>query len=89
MFSQNGAVNAQVMPIQCPKLRGNSRWKSGLEVLVGRFSDRRALNVEPDRAVQILFTLTSFETLDSLAANDPSLTEIEGEVLTLAESIWK
>ncbi len=67
----------------------DERRSSGLVVLVARLSDHHLLNVEPDRAVQILFTLTSFETFDSLAADNMSMTEVEGEILAMAETIWK
>lgn len=67
----------------------DDRRSSGLAVLVARLSDQHILNVEPDRAVQILFTLTSFETFDSLAADNLSMTEVEDEILVLAEAIWK
>ena len=67
----------------------DERRSSGLVVLVGRLSDQHFLAVEPDRAVQILFTLTSFETFDSLAADNLSMTEVEGEILAMAEVIWR
>jgi AcrR family transcriptional regulator len=67
----------------------DDRRSSGLVVLVARLSDQHVLNVEPERAVQILFTLTSFETFDSLAADNLSMTEVEDEVLAMAETIWK
>jgi AcrR family transcriptional regulator len=66
----------------------DERRSSGLVVLVARLSDQHVLNVEPDRAVQILFTLTSFETFDSLAADNLSMTEVENEILAMAETIW-
>ena len=67
----------------------DERRRSGLVVLVERLSDQHFLTVEPDRAVQILFTLTSFESFDSLAADNMSMTEVEGEILAMAETIWK
>src|ERR1035437_6318510 len=67
----------------------DERRSSGLVVLVTRLSDQHFLNVEPDRAVQILFTLTSFETFDSLAADNLSITDVENEILAMAEVIWK
>lgn len=67
----------------------DERRSSGLVVLVARLSDQHSLAVEPDRAVQILFTLTSFETFDSLAADNLSMTEVEGEILAMAEVIWR
>jgi AcrR family transcriptional regulator len=67
----------------------DERRRSGLVVLVERLSDQHFLTVEPDRAVQILFTLTSFESFDSLAADNLSMTEVEGEILAMAEVIWK
>jgi AcrR family transcriptional regulator len=71
-------------------ISSRDEWRrSGLDVLVGRLSDQHPLNVDPDRAVQILFTLTSFETFDSLAADNLSVTEVEGEILALAEPIWR
>ena len=66
----------------------DERRSSGVVVLVARLSDQHSLAVEPDRAVQILFTLTSFETFDSLAADNLSMTEVENEILAMAETIW-
>jgi AcrR family transcriptional regulator len=67
----------------------DERRNSGLVILVARLSDQHLLNVEPDRAVQMLFTLTSFETFDSLAADNLSMTEVEGEILAMTATIWK
>ena len=67
----------------------DERRSSGLMVLVARLSDQHFLAVEPDRAIQILFTLTSFETFDSLAADNLSMTEVEREILAMAEVIWR
>ena len=67
----------------------DERRSSGLVTLVARLSEQHFLNFEPDRAVQILFTLTSFETFDSLAADNLPITEVENEILAIAEVIWK
>jgi AcrR family transcriptional regulator len=67
----------------------DERRSSGLVTLVARLSEQHFLNFEPDRAVQILFTLTSFETFDSLTADNLSMTEVQDEILAMAETIWK
>ena len=44
--------------------------------------------VEPDLAVRMLYTLTSFETFDALAAASQALTEVTPDVLSIAEVAW-
>ncbi|MHB8312831.1 MAG: TetR/AcrR family transcriptional regulator [Candidatus Dormibacteria bacterium] len=66
----------------------DQRRRSGLSVLVGRLNDQHLLTFEPDRAVRMLYTLTSFETFDFLAAPGQPLTELSLDVLSLAEVVW-
>lgn len=66
----------------------DERRRAGLEVLVSRLSADHRLAVHTNRAVRLLYTLTSFETFDALAAADQALTEVTPDVLTLAEAIW-
>ncbi|MGH2387091.1 MAG: TetR/AcrR family transcriptional regulator [Chloroflexota bacterium] len=65
----------------------DSRRRAGLEVLVGRLSDEQSTAVESDRAVLILYVLTSFETFDALAQPDQELTDVVGEILQIAEAV--
>jgi AcrR family transcriptional regulator len=64
----------------------DERRRAGLQVLVGRLSDQRVITVEPDRAVNTLFALTSFETFDALADPGQELTDVVRDVLDLAEA---
>jgi AcrR family transcriptional regulator len=66
----------------------DERRRSGLEVLVVRLSDQHLLVVDTDLAVRMLYTLTSFETFDALAAADQTLTEVTPDVLSIAEAVW-
>jgi hypothetical protein len=52
-------------------------------------SDQHLLAVETDLAVRMLYTLTSFETFDALAAASQALTEVTGAVFSIAESAWE
>jgi AcrR family transcriptional regulator len=67
----------------------DERRRSGLEILIGRLSKQHLLAVETDLAVRMLYTLTSFETFDALAAANQSLTEVIGFVLSMAEVTWE
>ena len=67
----------------------DERRRSGLEVLVGRLSEHHLLAVKPDLAVRMLYTLTSFETFDALAAASQALTEVTGVVFSVAEVAWE
>ena len=66
----------------------DERRRSGLSVLVARLNDHDLLSCEPDEAVRMLFSLTSFETFDALAGPDRELTEVAQSVLLLAERVW-
>lgn len=65
----------------------DERRRSGLAVLVARLNEDQRLAVQTDLAVRMLYTLTSFETFDALAAADQALTAVTPDVLTLAEGI--
>ena len=62
----------------------DERRRSGLSVLVARLNNHDLLSCEPDEAVRMLFSLTSFETFDALAGPDRELTEVAQSVLLLA-----
>ena len=62
--------------------------RSGIAVLVGRLKGQHLLAGETDDAIRILFSLTSFETFDSLASPDQALTAVSAIVLTLARTLW-
>jgi AcrR family transcriptional regulator len=66
----------------------DERRRSGLSVLVARLNDQHFLSFEPDEAVRMLFSLTSFETFDALAGPDQPLTEVAQSVRTLASVVW-
>jgi|GEM_PF-167161 len=67
----------------------DERRRSGLEVLVVRLGEQHLLAVETDLAVRMLYTLTSFETFDALAADSQALTEVTGVVFSIAEAAWE
>ncbi len=64
----------------------DERRRAGLEVLVKRVPDDR-LTVPPDRAVTMLFTLTSFETFEALAYPDRTSEEVMHEILLLVTTV--
>jgi AcrR family transcriptional regulator len=66
----------------------DERRRSGLTVLVGRLKDNNLLSCEPEEAVRMLFSLTSFETFDALARPDQALIDVSANVLTLASVVW-
>jgi AcrR family transcriptional regulator len=63
------------------------RRRSGLLVLVGRLSEHHLITVESDRAVDLLFTLTSFETFDSLAAPGKSTEDVVPTIVWVATTL--
>lgn len=65
----------------------DDRRRLGLGVLVSRLKERKLITLDADKFVQILFTLTSFETFDTLAAEDQPLSEVVPEVIRLAQSV--
>ena len=67
----------------------DERRRSGLEILIGRLSEQHLLAGETDLALRMLYTLTSFETFDALAAANQALTEVTGFVLSMAEVTWE
>lgn len=67
----------------------DQRRRDGLGVLVGRLSQAGKITIPADRAVRILFTLTSFETYDVLAGPGQELTDATPDVLHLAETIYR
>lgn len=64
----------------------DQRRKQGLTVLVGRLAESSLATAEPDLAVRILTTLTSFETFDTLAGPDHEVTAVVPDILRLAEA---
>jgi AcrR family transcriptional regulator len=67
----------------------DQRRRDGLGVLAGRLSQAGKITIPADRAVRILFTLTSFETYDALADPGQELTAATPDVLHLAETIYR
>jgi len=67
----------------------DERRRAGLTVLVGRLKENSLLSCEPDEAVRMLFSLTSFETFDALASPDQALSDVAANVLTLASVVWR
>jgi hypothetical protein len=66
----------------------DERRRSGLSVVVARLDARHLLSCEPDEAVRMLVSLTSFETFDALAGPDQDLTEVAQTVLDLSGVVW-
>jgi len=64
----------------------DERRRTGLRVLAGRLGEEGVTAVEPDRAVSLLFALTSFEMFDALADPEQDLTDVVHDVLELAEA---
>jgi AcrR family transcriptional regulator len=64
----------------------DERRRAGLEMLVGRLSDRHVTTVEPGWAVAMLYAITSFETFDAAAPPDQELTELVPDILRLTEA---
>ena len=62
--------------------------RAGLKVLVDRMSGQNLLVVDQALAVDVLFTVTSFETFDSLAAVNQALTEVSSTVFSIAATVW-
>ena len=67
----------------------DDRRRSGLSVLVGRLNDQHLLAIETDVAIEMLFSLTSFETFDALARSNQALTDVSTTVLTMASVVWR
>lgn len=66
----------------------DERRRAGLEVLVARLETQGLLSVTKARAARILFTLTSFETFDTLAASNQPLTEVVPIISSMAARVW-
>jgi len=66
----------------------NARRREVVRVLVERLAQRygRPAPLERAQAEELLYTLTSFETFDSLAGPNRKLPEVAGEVLFLARA---
>jgi AcrR family transcriptional regulator len=64
----------------------DQRRRDGLDVIVARLGDAGLLTADPGQAVRALFTLTSFETFDSLAPPDQPLTSATPEIFRLAQA---
>src|SRR5262249_13616926 len=54
------------------------RRRHGLTVIVGRIGERRSLPEPPEDVIDVLFTLTSFDTFDSLAKMGRGPKEVAG-----------
>jgi AcrR family transcriptional regulator len=61
----------------------------GATVLVGKLNDHHVLTCRPGDAARMFFSLTSFETFDTLAGPDRSLTKVAKNVLNLASVLWQ
>jgi AcrR family transcriptional regulator len=64
----------------------DERRREGLTVLVSRLAGASVLAARPDHAVRVLFTLTSFETFDTLAGPGEDLTAVAPDIRRLAEA---
>ncbi|HVC40139.1 MAG TPA: TetR/AcrR family transcriptional regulator [Candidatus Dormibacteraeota bacterium] len=62
----------------------DARRRAGLEVLVGRLEGTERAPAMREKVIQLLYALTSFETFDSLAGPDQSLTAAVDDVFRLA-----
>lgn len=65
----------------------DARRRTGLEVLIGRRRGDAAGHAETDRAAQMLYAITSFESFDALAGPDRTLTDVVGDVVYIAERL--
>jgi AcrR family transcriptional regulator len=64
----------------------DERRRTGLRVLAGRIDEKGVTAANPERAVSLLFALTSFETFDALADPEQELTDVVRDVIELAEA---
>jgi AcrR family transcriptional regulator len=64
----------------------DQRRRDGLDVIVARLGDAGLLTADPGQAARVLFTLTSFETFDSLAPPGQPLTSVTPEIFRLAQA---
>lgn len=64
----------------------DQRRRDGVDVIVGRLSGAGLSTADPATAARILFTLTSFETFDTLARPDQDLAGIVPDILLLARA---
>lgn len=67
----------------------DERRRAGLEVLVARLSEQNLLNVESDLATRTLFSLTSFETFDSMTFEDQSFEGTTEDIFRIINVLWK
>jgi hypothetical protein len=70
-------------------LEERSGWRrKGLRVLLGRIDERGRLAAdEMEKAVDLIYTLTSFHTYDSLAAHGRGLEQVTGMVQRLVRQV--
>jgi AcrR family transcriptional regulator len=67
----------------------DQRRRDALAVIVARLGDAGLLAVDPGDAARLLFTLTSFETFDTLASPGQDLAAATADVLTLAQPVLR
>jgi AcrR family transcriptional regulator len=67
----------------------DQRRRDGLAVIVGRLRDAGLTTADPGHAGRILFTLTSFETFDTLAQPGQDLTEVAPDIFRLAQAVLR
>ena len=65
----------------------DARRRTGLVVLLGKRPNDAVARPERDRAAEMLYTITSFETFDTLAGPDQELTAVVGDVVYIAERL--
>lgn len=66
----------------------DQRRRGGIEILIARLSEKGLLSANKEVAARVLFSLTSFESFDSLAGPDGDLSDVGTIVLSLARSVW-
>ena len=66
----------------------DERRRSGLSVLIARMNAQHLLSCDPEEALRMLVSLTSFETFDALASPDQAFSEVVQTVVNLAGVVW-
>lgn len=66
----------------------DERRRTGLAVLVDRLNRDKLLTCDVDEAIRVLFTLTSFETFDTLAKPEEELSDVSKSILAMARVVW-
>jgi len=67
----------------------DQRRRQGIEVLLGRLLDGSVGGAAPEAIARRLHALTSFETFDTLAGRDRSLTDVVPEVVEMTEAVLR